>query len=143
RLYGLGDRGVVAPGMVGDLNVIDFDRLRLGTPRVVNDLPAGGSRIVQGAEGYEATIKSGVVTFEDGVETGARPGRLVRGARSARPGRPRRPTRSPAARAGGPARERCPRLRPRPASRPARDPAGGRVHHPPGDAVHRCGAGLR
>ncbi len=81
RLYGLGDRGTVEPGMVGDLNVIDFDRLRLGTPRVVNDLPAGGSRIVQGAEGYVATIKSGVVTFEDGVETGARPGRLVRGAR--------------------------------------------------------------
>jgi len=81
RLYGLGDRGTVEPGMVGDLNVIDFDHLRLGTPRVVRDLPAGGSRIVQGAEGYVATIKSGVVTFEDGVETGARPGRLVRGAR--------------------------------------------------------------
>ena len=80
RLYGLGDRGTLEPGMVGDLNVIDYERLRLGTPRVVTDLPAGGSRIVQGAEGYVATIK-GVVTFADGEDTGARPGRLLRGAR--------------------------------------------------------------
>lgn len=74
--------GTVEPGMVGDLNVIDFDRLRLGTPRVVNDLPAGGSRSVQGAEGYVGHHQvRRRVTFEDGVETGARPGRLVRGAR--------------------------------------------------------------
>jgi N-acyl-D-amino-acid deacylase len=81
RLYGLGDRGTIEVGMVGDLNVIDYDRLQLGTPRVVDDLPAGGNRIVQDATGYVATIKSGTVTFADGVDTGARPGRLLRGAR--------------------------------------------------------------
>lgn len=81
RLYGLTDRGTVEPGMLADLNVIDYDRLRLGNPRVAADLPAGGRRLLQEAEGYVATIKSGVVTFEDGVETGERPGRLVRGGR--------------------------------------------------------------
>ena len=81
RLYGLEDRGTLEPGMVGDVNVIDYDNLALDGPRVVNDLPAGGSRIVQGASGYVATVKSGVVTFADGVDTGARPGRLLRGAR--------------------------------------------------------------
>jgi N-acyl-D-aspartate/D-glutamate deacylase len=81
RLYGMTDRGTVEPGMLADLNVIDYDGLRLGNPRVADDLPAGGRRLLQEAEGYTATIKSGVVTFENGVETGARPGRLVRGGR--------------------------------------------------------------
>lgn len=81
RLYGLGDRGTLEAGMVGDLNVIDYEGLSLGLPEVVEDLPAGGSRIVQTAQGYVATIKSGTVTFADGVDTGARPGRLLRGAR--------------------------------------------------------------
>lgn len=81
RLYGLGDRGVLAPGMVGDVNVIDFDRLRLLSPQVVADLPAGGRRLVQQAEGYLATVKSGAVTFRDGEPTGEHPGRLLRGAR--------------------------------------------------------------
>jgi N-acyl-D-aspartate/D-glutamate deacylase len=81
RLYGLGDRGTIEPGMVADLNVIDYDRLQLCPPEVVTDLPAGGSRLVQRAVGYVATIKSGVTTFEDGVDTGARPGGLIRGAR--------------------------------------------------------------
>jgi N-acyl-D-amino-acid deacylase len=81
RLYGLTDRGTLERGMVGDLNVIDFDRLALGRPRVVADLPAGGRRLVQHAEGYAATVKSGVVTFRDGSDTGARPGRLLRSAR--------------------------------------------------------------
>jgi N-acyl-D-aspartate/D-glutamate deacylase len=67
--------------MLADVNVIDYDRLELGNPRVANDLPAGGSRLLQTAEGYVNTIKSGTVTFEAGVDTGARPGRLVRGAR--------------------------------------------------------------
>ena len=81
RLYGLGDRGTLEPGKLGDVNVIDLEGLRLGVPRVVADLPAGGRRLVQAAEGYRATVKSGTVTFEDGADTGERPGRLVRGAR--------------------------------------------------------------
>jgi N-acyl-D-aspartate/D-glutamate deacylase len=81
RLYGLGDRGTLQPGMVGDLNVIDYDRLQLEHPYVAADLPAGGRRLLQGAIGYVATVKSGVVTFAEGTDTGARPGRLVRGAR--------------------------------------------------------------
>jgi N-acyl-D-aspartate/D-glutamate deacylase len=85
RLYGLGDRGTIAPGKVADLNLIDFDRLQLGAPHVVADLPAGGRRLVQDSTGYVATVKSGVVTFDGGVDTGARPGRLLRGARSVAP----------------------------------------------------------
>ena len=81
RLYGLADRGTIEVGMLGDLNVIDYDHLQLAPPQVVRDLPAGGSRLVQRAEGYVATIKSGVVTFDHGDETGARPGELIRGAR--------------------------------------------------------------
>jgi N-acyl-D-amino-acid deacylase len=80
RLYGIHDRGTIEPGNMADLNVIDYDNLRLGAPVVTADLPAGGSRIVQGADGYVATIKRGVTTFDHGVDTGARPGRLLRGA---------------------------------------------------------------
>ena len=78
---GLGDRGVVAPGYKADLNVIDYDGLRLRAPEVVYDLPAGGRRLVQRADGYTATIVSGVPVYRDGAATGALPGRLVRGAR--------------------------------------------------------------
>ncbi|MEO6628012.1 MAG: amidohydrolase family protein, partial [Aquihabitans sp.] len=81
RLYGLGDRGTVEPGMLGDLNLIDYERLQLGSPYVAADLPAGGKRLLQGATGYVATVKTGVVTFAEGEETGARPGVLIRGAR--------------------------------------------------------------
>jgi len=81
RLYGLTDRGTVEVGAVADLNLIDYDGLQLGNPVVVADLPAGGKRIVQDAAGYVETIKSGVTTFADGRETGARPGALLRGAR--------------------------------------------------------------
>lgn len=80
-LYGLADRGTLERGMVGDLNVIDYDALQLGNPRVVADLPAGGTRLLQQATGYVATVKSGTVTFAGGEDTGERPGRLVRGAR--------------------------------------------------------------
>jgi N-acyl-D-aspartate/D-glutamate deacylase len=80
-LYGLGDRGVIAPGKKGDLNVIDLERLRLRRPEMVHDLPGGARRLVQGAAGYVATIVSGVVVMRDGCETGARPGRLLRGGR--------------------------------------------------------------
>jgi N-acyl-D-aspartate/D-glutamate deacylase len=81
RLFGLGDRGVVAPGFKGDLNVIDYDNLHLKLPQLVFDLPGGARRLIQKAEGYKATIVSGEVTLRDGEETGARPGKLVRGMR--------------------------------------------------------------
>ena len=81
RLYGLGDRGTLEPGMLADVNVIDYEHLQLGTPKVVSDLPAGGRRLVQDAVGYLATVKGGETTFEHGRDTGARPGALVRGAR--------------------------------------------------------------
>jgi N-acyl-D-aspartate/D-glutamate deacylase len=76
--YGLTDRGVVAAGKRADLNVVDLDRLRLHAPEMTFDLPAGGRRLVQRADGYRATVVAGQVTFEDGEPTGARPGRLVR-----------------------------------------------------------------
>ena len=79
RLYGLEDRGVIAPGYLADINVIDMEALKLGKPWLAFDLPAGGKRLLQKAEGYVATIKSGVVTFRDGEWTGATPGGLVRG----------------------------------------------------------------
>jgi N-acyl-D-aspartate/D-glutamate deacylase len=80
-LYGLGDRGVLAPGKKADVNVIDFDGLTLRMPRVARDLPAGGARLLQEADGYVATMVSGEITRRHGVDTGARPGRLLRGAR--------------------------------------------------------------
>jgi N-acyl-D-aspartate/D-glutamate deacylase len=79
---GLNDRGVIAPGYKGDLNVIDLDRLSLSRPHVVRDLPAGGKRLFQPSRGYRATIVSGVVTQRDDLPTGALPGRLVRHARN-------------------------------------------------------------
>jgi len=75
---GLTDRGVIAPGKKADINVIDFDALRLERPYVVFDLPAGGRRFLQKARGYRATIVSGVLTYRDGEATGALPGRLLR-----------------------------------------------------------------
>ena len=79
ELYGFTDRGTLAVGKKADLNVIDLDRLRLLPPRMVHDLPAQGRRLLQDAEGYVATVVSGVVVRRDGVDTGARPGALVRG----------------------------------------------------------------
>ncbi len=79
RAVGLDDRGVIAPGMKADLNVIDFARLAVESPRMAFDLPAGGKRLLQGAKGYVATIVSGEVTYRDGEATGALPGKLVRG----------------------------------------------------------------
>ena len=77
---GLRDRGVIAPGYKADLNVIDYERLKIMPLEVQYDLPAGGRRLMQRAEGYVATIVSGVVVSENGVPTEALPGRLVRGA---------------------------------------------------------------
>ena len=81
RLYGMHDRGVLAPGYRADLNVIDYEGLRLHDPQMVYDLPAGGKRIIQRASGYRLTACAGEVTYEDGEHTGALPGRLVRGGR--------------------------------------------------------------
>jgi len=80
RHVGWLDRGVVAPGNLADLNIIDFDRLALRPPELVADLPAGGTRLLQAADGYVATIKRGLVTVDNGELTGERPGRLQRGA---------------------------------------------------------------
>ena len=76
------DRGVVAPGYLADLNIIDHDRLALHPPQLVADLPAGGTRLLQTAVGYDATIKRGVPIVENGALTGERPGRLQRGAQA-------------------------------------------------------------
>ncbi len=79
RCVGLEDRGTLEPGMKADINVIDYENLRMLAPEVRYDLPAGGRRIFQGAEGYKYTIVSGEVIMEDGVETNAMPGKLIRG----------------------------------------------------------------
>lgn len=80
-LYGLGDRGILRPGMRADVNVIDHEALTLYSPRMAHDLPAGGRRLLQTADGYDFTMVKGEITREKGVDTGARPGRLIRGAR--------------------------------------------------------------
>ena len=79
RLYGLNDRGVLAPGYLADINVIDMAQLKLGKPWLAFDLPAGGKRLLQKADGYVCTIKSGQVTFRNGKYLGVHPGGLVRG----------------------------------------------------------------
>jgi N-acyl-D-aspartate/D-glutamate deacylase len=81
--FGLRDRGVLAPGYRADINVIDFERLRLRRPEVRFDLPTGGRRLLQRAEGYLHTFVSGEETYRGGAPTGRLPGRLVRGARPA------------------------------------------------------------
>ena len=78
-LYGMDDRGLLAPGYLADLNVIDMDTLKLGKPWLAFDLPAGGKRLLQKAEGYVATVKSGQITFRNGQYLGTHPGRLIRG----------------------------------------------------------------
>ena len=79
HLYGLEDRGVLAPGFKADLNLVDLENLNLRLPEMVHDLPAGARRLIQRADGWKATIYAGEVTFEDGEHTDARPGRLIRG----------------------------------------------------------------
>jgi N-acyl-D-aspartate/D-glutamate deacylase len=79
ELFGFSDRGLVAPGLRADLNLIDFDNLRLGEMRFQHDLPAGGARLMQPARGYLATMVAGTLTRRFDEDTGARPGRLVRG----------------------------------------------------------------
>jgi N-acyl-D-amino-acid deacylase len=79
EFYGLNDRGLIAPGMKADINVIDYERLTIQPPEMVYDLPAQARRLVQRVDGYRVTICGGEVIREDGVDTGARPGKLVRG----------------------------------------------------------------
>jgi N-acyl-D-amino-acid deacylase len=81
ELYGLTDRGLLAPGMRADVNVVDHDNLSFGPPRMAHDLPAGARRLVQRAEGYHATFVGGVQTVDHDQFTGELPGRLVRGPR--------------------------------------------------------------
>jgi N-acyl-D-aspartate/D-glutamate deacylase len=78
-VYGLHDRGRIAPGLKADLNLIDFERLRLHPPKVAFDLPAGGRRLLQRADGYLATLVAGETIMEGGEPTGAMPGRVLRG----------------------------------------------------------------
>jgi N-acyl-D-aspartate/D-glutamate deacylase len=81
ELYGLGDRGLLAPGLRADVNVIDYDRLTFGPPRMAWDLPGGAPRLVQKASGYRHTFVDGIETVTDDEFTGSLPGRLVRGPR--------------------------------------------------------------
>ena len=78
QAVGLVDRGRLAPGMRADVNIIDLPRLQLRAPRVVHDLPGGGKRLTQEADGYVLCLVNGVPTYRGGVSTGALPGRLVR-----------------------------------------------------------------
>jgi hypothetical protein len=77
-LYGFADRGVLQPGKLADLNLIDLQALRIEPPHIARDLPAGGKRFLQGAQGYRYTIKSGQITYRDGRATEALPGRLLK-----------------------------------------------------------------
>jgi N-acyl-D-aspartate/D-glutamate deacylase len=81
--FGLADRGRLAPGLRADVNLIDFDALRLHQPELVHDMPAGGRRFIQRVDGYAATIVAGTPIFEQGEHTGALPGKLVRAGRDA------------------------------------------------------------
>ena len=81
--YGLLDRGLIAPGHKADINIIDFEALAVRRPEVIYDLPAGGRRLIQRANGYKHTFVAGVETMRDGELTSERPGRLVRGAQTA------------------------------------------------------------
>ena len=77
--FGLFDRGEIKPGMLADINIVDFEQLNVSHPKMIHDLPLGGRRLVQDATGYVATIKSGEIISENGKATGALPGNLIRG----------------------------------------------------------------
>ena len=81
KAVGLNDRGILAPGYKADINIVDLKKMQLRKPEVHFDLPAGGRRLMQYADGYVATIVNGVPIYLDGESTGARPGRLVRGSK--------------------------------------------------------------
>jgi N-acyl-D-aspartate/D-glutamate deacylase len=83
QCYGLFDRGVIAPGMKADINVIDFDKLHIHAPKLVYDLPANGKHFLQDISGYHSTICSGQVIYRNGKATGNLPGKLIRGPQAA------------------------------------------------------------
>ena len=83
--YGLDDRGLLKPGYLADINIIDFDKLTLHRPEAIFDLPTGGKRLVQKVDGYSKIIKTGEVIFDNGRQTGALPGTLVRGGQTPAP----------------------------------------------------------
>ncbi len=80
-LFGLGDRGTLQPGKLGDINIIDYDALRLYRPEMIHDLPGGARRFIQRSSGYIATVKTGNVVMQGSDPTGVLPGALIRGAR--------------------------------------------------------------
>ncbi len=82
REMGLGDRGLLKPGLKADINILDYDNMRLRRPEIAYDLPAGGKRLIQRTDGFDATIVSGAVVYRHGEATGALPGRLIRAARA-------------------------------------------------------------
>ena len=94
RVWGFADRGQLAVGMAADVNVFDAGTVGPAVPELLRDLPGGGARLSQRAEGFVATIVAGEVTIEDGEPTGARPGRLLRQGRAERGPRPKRETRT-------------------------------------------------
>ena len=79
EFFSFHDRGLLAPGMKADINIIDVDKLALKTPHIVDDLPGGGTRFIQDAEGIDATFVAGRLIYKKGTPTGALPGKLVRG----------------------------------------------------------------
>ena len=83
KLYGLDDRGILAPGFKADINVIDLDAIGMSKPWIANDLPAGGKRLLQSSTGYKATFKSGIQTFDNGRYLAKTPGVLIRGPQAA------------------------------------------------------------
>lgn len=83
QCMGLYDRGVLAPGMKADINVVDLEKLQIQAPEIIFDLPAGGRRVFQGAVGYDYTLVSGEVVMQQGKPTGALPGKLIRGTQAA------------------------------------------------------------
>ena len=83
RLFGMHDRGTLEPGMKADVNLIDFENLQVNHPEMLNDMPAGMPRLMQTAKGYVSSIVSGEVVHENGKETEARPGKIVRSGQAA------------------------------------------------------------
>ena len=83
HFYGMRDRGLIAEGMKADINIIDFDKLTIHPPEMVYDLPASARRLVQKVDGYRYTLCSGEIIRQDNKDTGAMPGKLVRGPQSA------------------------------------------------------------
>ena len=77
-LYGFHDRGALEVGKLADINIIDLEQLKILSPHIERDLPAGGKRFLQGAEGYRYTLKSGQITYQNGSPTKALPGRLIK-----------------------------------------------------------------